>query len=53
MREHFTGTLDLSSIILGQVKPKNIKILKLYSFSALHSTYKKESENPSPPVINI
>ena len=53
MRECFTGTLDLSSIILGQVKIKNRKILKLYSFSALHSTYKKECKNPFPPVINI
>ena len=52
MREHFTGTPDLSSIILGQVKPKNQKFEVIQLF-ALHSTYKQESENPSPPVMNI
>ena len=52
MREHFTGTPDLSSIILGQVKPrnKNFEVMQLFS---LHSTYKKESENSSPPVMNF
>ena len=52
MREHFTGTPDLSSIILGQVKPKNKKF-EVIQLSAFYSTYKKESENPSPPVMNI